>query len=78
MFSNAVSLHGDVVPLYRDSLRFLISFILDSGECFVGDLEPMEFLGGYEQNEQSENDWELIMSYAPKVIFYAHANEKIL
>ena len=58
----------------RDS----ISLILDSGECFVGDLEPVEYLDGYEHNESLQNDWDRIKSYSPEVIFYAHANQKTL
>ena len=76
-FLKRIGIDGEIVVTASHS-NDSISFILDSGECFVGDLEPMEFLGGYEQNEKLENDWELIMSYAPKVIFYAHANAKIL
>lgn len=53
-----------------------ISVILDSGECIVGDLEPMEYLDAYDENISLKNDWKLIMSYNPKVIYYAHANEK--
>ena len=55
-----------------------ISLILNSGECFVGDLEPIEYLAAYDQNDRLNYDWELIMHYAPKKIYYAHANEKIL
>lgn len=54
-----------------------ISLILDSGECFVGDLEPLEYLGGYENNIELKSDWELIMNHSPKVVYYAHANEKV-
>ena len=53
-----------------------ISLILDSGECFVGDLEPIEYLAAYEQNDRLKYDWELVMHNAPKKIYYAHANEK--
>jgi len=53
-----------------------ISVILDSGECMVGDLEPMEYLVAYEENIALQNDWKLVMSYHPRVIYYAHANEK--
>lgn len=42
----------------------------------VGDLEPMEYLDAYEKNIALQNDWKLITSYPPKVIYYAHANEK--
>ena len=53
-----------------------ISVILDSGECMVGDLEPREYLVAYEENTALQNDRKLVMSYHPKVIYYAHANEK--
>lgn len=53
-----------------------ISLILDSGECFVGDLEPIEYLAAYDQNDMLKYDWELVMHFAPKKIYYAHANEK--
>ncbi len=43
-----------------------------------GDLEPIEYLAAYEQNDRLKYDWELVMHYAPKKIYYAHANEKIL
>ena len=32
-----------------------ISLILDSGECFVGDLEPIGYLAAYEQNDKLKN-----------------------
>lgn len=53
-----------------------ISIILDSGECMVGDLEPIEYLDAYEKNIALQNDWKVITNYHPKVIYYAHANEK--
>jgi hypothetical protein len=63
----------DQIPCWQ-----CISLILNSGECFVGDLEPIEYLAAYDQNDRLNYDWELIMYYAPKKIYYAHANEKIL
>lgn len=33
-------------------------------------------LDAYEDNSKLKEDWELIMSYNPKTIYYAHANEK--
>ena len=63
----------DKIPCWQ-----CISLILDSGECFVRDLEPIEYLAAYDQNDRLNYDWELIMHYAPKKIYYAHANEKIL
>ena len=53
-----------------------ISVFLDEGVCIVGDLEPYEFLEAYDDNEALKADWEKVMSYDPKVVYYAHANEK--
>ena len=55
-----------------------IALILDNGICFVGDLEPIEYIDAYDDNVKLKNDWKLVMSYNPKIIYYAHANEKIL
>ena len=76
-FLKSIGINGEILVTTSHS-NDSISLILDGGECFVGDLEPIEYLGGYEQNEKLKSDWELIMRYAPKVIYYAHANEKTL
>ena len=55
-----------------------ISLFLDNGDCFVGDLEPFESLEAYEENEPLKSDWEHILSFSPKRIFYAHIPEKII
>ena len=76
-FLKSIGINGEIVVTTSHS-NDSISLILDSGDCFVGDLEPIEYLAGYEQNEELKSDWEIIMRYAPKVIYYAHANEKTL
>lgn len=76
-FLESMGINGEIVATTSHS-KDSISLVLDSGECFVGDLEPIEYLDGYEQNEELKRDWEHIMRYAPKVIHYAHANKKIL
>ncbi len=53
-----------------------ISLILDSGECFVGDLEPFEYLTAYDENPALERDWECIINHDPTQIFYAHAGQR--
>lgn len=70
-----IGIDGEIVATTSHSADS-ISLILDSGECFVGDLEPIEYLAAYEQNDKLKYDWELIKRYAPKTIYYAHANEK--
>lgn len=55
-----------------------VSLILDNGVCLVGDLEPFDFIEAYEDNNSLKKDWELVMSYQPEKILFAHANEKII
>lgn len=76
VFLQTLGIDGEIISTPSHSSDS-ISLILDSGECFVGDLEPMEFLEAYEENIPLKNDWELIKSYDPKTVYYGHANEKI-
>ena len=55
-----------------------ITLVLDRGDCFVGDLEPMEFMDGYEENKALQSDWEKVMRFSPRVIYYGHAPKKVL
>ena len=75
-FLSALGIDGEIISTPSHSPDS-ISVILDSGDCFVGDLEPIEYLDAYESNEPLKNDWDKIMKYSPKRIYYAHANEKI-
>lgn len=52
-----------------------VSLILDCGEVFAGDLEPIEYLYAYDKNPALEKDWEKILSYNFSHIYYAHAND---
>ena len=74
-FLRNIGIDGEIVATTSHSADS-ISLILDSGECFVGDLEPIEYLAAYDQNDMLKYDWELVMHFAPKKIYYAHANEK--
>ena len=53
-----------------------VSLVLDDGSCLVGDLEPLAYLAGYDENPALKSDWEQLMSRHPKRILYAHANEQ--
>lgn len=55
-----------------------ISLLLDDGDCFVGDLEPYEYLAAYEENLPLRNDWAHVLAFHPKRIFYAHALEMVM
>ena len=53
-----------------------VSLVLDDGDCFVGDLEPFEYIEAYEDNVSLKKDWEHLLSFHPKRVFYAHAPER--
>ena len=55
-----------------------VSLALNDGSCLVGDLEPLAYLAGYEENPALKSDWEQLMRRRPKRILYAHANEQKL
>ena len=76
-FLQKLGIAGEIVPTPSHS-EDSVSVILDSGEALVGDLEPMEYLAAYDENESLKKDWELIKSFKPKRICYAHANEKVI
>lgn len=72
-----MGIQGEIIPTKSHSGDG-IAVILDDGNCFVGDLEPFEYIGAYENNTALQEDWALILSYAPAVINYGHANEKVM
>lgn len=74
-FLKTMGIDGEIISTPSHS-GDSISLILDNGVCMVGDLEPMEYLGAYEENVNLKKDWELVRSYRPQIIYYAHANEK--
>lgn len=76
-FLHRLGIEGEILSTPSHS-RDSISLILDSGLCFVGDLEPIDYLEAYEENTKLQEDWKLIMSFHPLMIFYAHANEKMI
>ena len=77
IFLRSIGIDGEIIQTPSHS-EDSVSVILDCGDCFVGDLEPYEYLDGYEENPQLQKDWNLILSKDPRRILYAHANEKTL
>ena len=75
-FLATLGIDGEIVSTPSHS-EDSITLVLDSGDCFVGDLEPMEYMGGYEENSALQSDWEKVMSFSPRVIHYGHAPERI-
>lgn len=76
-FLKNLGINGEIISTASHS-EDSVSLVLDEGVCVVGDLEPIDYLGGYEENVPLQQDWELVMSYNLKLIYYAHANEKVL
>ncbi len=75
-FLRRLGIEGEIISTPSHS-KDSVSLILDDGTCIVGDLEPLEYLGAYEENGKLRADWERIMCRKPKRICYAHANEKV-
>lgn len=55
-----------------------VSLVLDNGDCFVGDLEPYEYMDAYAENEDLKKDWDRLKMCYPKRIFFAHMPERKL
>ena len=72
---SSIGIAGEIIHTPSHSADS-ISLIMDDGSCFVGDLEPSEYLEAYDNNEALKNDWDLIMSFNPKTIFFAHRPER--
>ena len=72
-----IGIHGEIIHTPSHS-KDSISLVLDDGDCFVGDLEPFEYIEAYEEEVPLKSDWEHILSFHPKKVYYAHIPEKIL
>jgi glyoxylase-like metal-dependent hydrolase (beta-lactamase superfamily II) len=68
---------GEIIHTHSHS-EDSVSLIMDDGDCFVGDLEPVEYLEAYDNNPALQKDWDELMKHGPKHIYYAHVNEKKL
>ena len=71
-FLERLGLEGEIIPT-RSHSSDGIALILDDGNCFVGDLEPCEYIEAYGGESPLAKDWDLIMRRNPRIIHYAHA-----
>ena len=69
-FLDGLGIQGEVISTPSHS-EDSISVILDSGDCFVGDLQRREF-------DPELDDWKNIMERNPKRIYYAHGPMGVL
>ena len=74
-FLFGIGIEGEIVKTKSHSPDGA-ALILDDGNAFVGDLEPREFLGGYDDNKLLFEDWEVILSHGAETIRYGHANSQ--
>ena len=74
-FLAGIGIEGEIVATQSHSPDGA-ALILDDGNAFVGDLEPREFLGGYDENEALAGDWEVLLSHGAGTIHYGHANDQ--
>lgn len=70
-FLSSVGIGGEIIGTPSHS-RDSITLILDDGSCFAGDLEPFDYIDGYEENSALKRDWENLLSFDPETVFYAH------
>ena len=76
-FLSRAGIRGEIIRTPSHS-EDSVSLVLDDGDCFVGDLEPFEYLEAYKENAPLRRDWEHILSFGPGRVFYAHMPEKRL
>jgi glyoxylase-like metal-dependent hydrolase (beta-lactamase superfamily II) len=74
-FLKTLGIDGEIISTPSHS-KDSISIVLDTGCCIVGDLEPIEYLEAYENNDALARDWDKVLSFKPVRICYAHANDK--
>ena len=72
-FFSRIGINGEVIATPSHSPDS-ISLLLYSGDAFVGDLQPYEYLDGYDGDDAAKADWTRIHGFQTKRIFYAHAN----
>ncbi len=53
-----------------------ISLLLDEGIAIVGDLDPIDVIEAYGDNNDLKESWAHILKHHPKIVYYAHANER--
>lgn len=74
-FLSQLNINGEIIhtPGHSDDS---ISLILDEGIAVVGDLDPIDYIGGYENNSALHDSWKHILQFQPKTVYYGHANQK--
>ena len=66
---------GEIIPTPSHSADS-VSLVLDDGDCFVGDLEPREYIPAYGEASKLSEDWKRLLVLRPGCVFFGHAPEK--
>ncbi len=76
-FLSKIGLSGEIVHTPSHSPD-CVTLVLDCGDCFAGDMEPFEYIEAYGEDPALKKDWELILSFSPKRVFFAHRPERVV
>ena len=74
-FLSEIGIRGEIISTPSHSADS-VSLLLDDGNCFVGDLEPFEYIEAYGDNSSLKRDWNRILSFRPKNVYFAHRPAK--
>ena len=74
-FLDSLGINGNIGRTLSHS-EDSIYISLSDGTFILGDLEPLEYLEAYKDNQLLKTDWDNILKQDPKLLLYAHANEK--
>lgn len=69
-FLKNIGINGEIISTPSHS-QDSVSLMLDDGDCFVGDLEPREYM---DESEAVQEDWTRVKSFKPQHVYYSHAN----
>ena len=72
-----IGISGEIIHTASHS-EDSVSLMLDNGDCLAGDLDPFEYIAAYEENAKLKDDWEKVLSFTPKTVYFAHRPEKNL
>ncbi|MCR4622143.1 MAG: MBL fold metallo-hydrolase [Clostridiales bacterium] len=76
-FLSRMGISGEIISTPSHSADS-VSLVLDDGDCCVGDLEPPEYIAAYGESSSLSRDWERLLAFTPKRVFFGHAPERIL
>ena len=72
-FLKSIGVKGEIVPTHSHSPDG-VALVLDSGECFAGDLEPRQYIEFYGGDSELARDWARITALSPKTVYFGHIN----